>query len=493
MEMNVPIDISVPEMAESVFEATVGRWIRRPGSEVKFGETLLELETDKVNMEIPSPADGVLEKIMKQSGETVVRGDVLGIISQTAKKEPEPLDTSTEETNFVSVDQPLLAAQSSINGNRASEPPSATPLARKTANNLGIDLSQVMGTGTQGKITVADVEKAVAKRVLETKTETESENSSENPALSKDLTSSAWKEASSNEDISELNSDTPGDATSSFSLDEEEIVSSDSGNTQDEETTDFTVASDKPEPDAAVVPEEGGKLDKGERRQRLTRRQITMAQRLSEIQAEAVMTTTYNEVDMSAVIDLRKRYKAEFEIQHDVRLGMMSFIVKAACVSLEDHPVLNAELDEDEIVYKTDKHIGVAVATQEGLVVPVVRSADSKTLAQIEKEIRSLAERARDKTLVLEDLRGGTFTITNGGVFGSMLSTPILNPPQTGILGMHAIKDRPVATESGIEVRPIMYLALTYDHRIVEGADAVQCLARIKQLLESPERFLLNL
>ncbi len=417
------VEIVVPEMAESVFEATVGIWKKAPGDTVKQGETVLELETDKVNVAVTSPAFGTLASIIRQEGEVVTKGDILGTITESVRPEPELVnDDSTQNIETVETDE---------------EPEKvATPLAKRTAIRLGVDLTDVTGTGSRGRVTEADVRSA---------------------ALNKGN----------------------GDGTESTPPSiQEEFSSADMAKLAESESAASYVYLPKNE---------------DERRIRLTRRQMTMMQRMVSVQKDTVMTTTYNEVDMTAVLAMRERHGAAFEERYGVRLGLMSFFVKACIFALEDFPILNAELSENELVYRNRKHIGVAVSTEDGLVVPVIRDADAKSFSDIEKDIRHLAKRARNNELTLEDLRGGTFTITNGGVFGSLFSTPILNPPQVGILGMHTIQNRPIAIKENLEVRPMMYLAVTYDHRIVEGADSVRFLVRIKELIEAPERMVIGL
>jgi 2-oxoglutarate dehydrogenase E2 component (dihydrolipoamide succinyltransferase) len=438
----MPVEVRVPALGESVAEATVGAWRKREGEAVEAGEPLVELETDKVNMEVSAERSGLLERIERQAGETVQPGDVLALLGEGAAPKAATGDgrdrapaasaasTSPAEASQAAraeVEQPVEPAQENGLPTGATGPapppqkergpgtpeeverPHSSSLARRIADEHGVDVSEVSGSGVGGRVTREDVE-----RYLATKAATKAES--------------------------------------------------------------------KP---SAVVAER-------EERIRMSRRRQTIAQRLVEAQQTAAMLTTFNEVDMAAVLELRRRQKEAFKERHGVGLGFMSFFTKAVVGALKGFPKLNAEIQGDEMVLKRYYDIGVAVATQEGLVVPVVRDAERKSFAEIEREVAQLAERARKNTLTLDDLRGGTFTITNGGVFGSLLSTPILSPPQVGILGMHRIDERPVARDGQVVIRPMMYLALTYDHRIVDGQEAVQFLVRIKELVESPDALLLE-
>ncbi|MBI3958720.1 MAG: 2-oxoglutarate dehydrogenase complex dihydrolipoyllysine-residue succinyltransferase [Chloroflexi bacterium] len=407
------IEIRVPAMGESVIEATVGRWLVEAGAAVKAGRPLVELETDKVDLEVAAEWDGVLAEILVQAGADVKIGDVLGRLEAGAQAETaEALPRATEA---------------------AVEPETeskATPVARRMAADAGVDVAHISGSGSGGRVTKEDVEKAMAAHTALTPPISPSPiiPSSHPPAASSAPTLSLFARPSA---------------------DREERV-------------------------------------------KLSRRRRTIAQRLVEAQHNAAMLTTFNEVDMSAVMDLRKRRQESFEKQYGVRLGFMSFFTKAAIGALKTFPHANAEIDGDEIVLKRYYDIGIAVGAEEGLVVPVLRDADRMSFAQIEQSIRVLAQKSQVGSLSLADLQGGTFTITNGGVFGSMLSTPILNPPQVAILGLHKIEERPVVIAGAIVARPMMYLALSYDHRIVDGREAVQFLVKIKELIEEPERLLLE-
>ncbi|MGG3892711.1 2-oxoglutarate dehydrogenase complex dihydrolipoyllysine-residue succinyltransferase [Geobacillus stearothermophilus] len=403
-------EIKVPELAESITEGTIAQWLKKPGDYVEKGESICELETDKVNVEIMAEESGVLQQLLANEGDTVAVGQAIAIIGEgaaSAPPAPEKAPQLAEEPKpAVPVDraeqpapQPVAVAQA------PGQRPIASPAARKMAREKGIDLTQVPTVDPLGRVRKQDVASFAAQP-------------------------------------------------------------------------------------AAVPTAEAGKPVI---REKMSRRRQTIAKRLLEVTQTTAMLTTFNEIDMSAVIDLRKRKKDKFFEEHDVRLGFMSFFVKAAVAALKKYPYVNAEIQGDEILLKKYYDIGVAVSTDEGLVVPVVRDCDRKNFAEIERDIAELAAKARSNKLSLADLQGGTFTITNGGVFGSLLSTPLLNGPQVGILGMHSIKLRPVAIdEERIENRPMMYVALSYDHRIIDGKEAVGFLKTVKDLIENPEDLLLE-
>ena len=400
-------EIRVPTLGESVSEATIARWLKKAGDAVKMDEPLVELETDKVSLEVPSPMAGVLAEIAAEEGTDVEVGALLGMI-----EEGEGAPAAKEEKPAAKAEKPAekAAETSPEKGDGADK---SGPAAKKLAAEKGLDLADIEGTGPKGNVTKGDVQKA------------------EKPAAA------------------------PAQA--------------------------------KPAPTPQSAP--AGR----EERVRMTRLRKRIAERLKEAQNTAAMLTTFNEVDMSAVMDLRKSYQDAFVKKHGIKLGFMSFFVKACIDALKAFPAANSEIDGDEVVYKHYYDIGVAVSSDAGLVVPVVRNADAMNLAQIEAAIADLGTRAKSGKLSMDELTGGTFTITNGGIFGSMLSTPILNPPQVGILGMHNIVQRPVVLPDGkIEARPIMYLALSYDHRIIDGREAVSFLVRVKQCIEDPTRMLLD-
>ncbi len=421
----MPVEIRVPALGESVVDATVAAWRKREGEAVAQGEVVVELETDKVNLEVSAEQSGVLQKIVKQQGEVVGIGDVLAVIGEGAGN---GAAASAASSANAAENQPVQAApekrEPPDSPERApSEPATATPLARRIATEHHVDLAQVKPE--HGRVTKEDVLGYLER--------------SASSAPSSQPAKAGFVEAL-----------TP--------------------------------------PGASLGASPRGR----EERVRMSRRRQTIAQRLVQAQHNAAMLTTFNEVDMSAIMDMRKRRKDSFKERYGVSLGFMSFFTKAVVGALKAFPRLNAEIQGDEMVLKYHYDIGIAVGAEEGLVVPVLRDADRKSFAEIEGEIAALATRARDNTLTLADLQGGTFTITNGGVFGSMLSTPILNGPQVGILGMHKIEERPIALNGQVVIRPMMYLAVSYDHRIVDGREAVQFLVRVKELLEDPALLLLE-
>jgi 2-oxoglutarate dehydrogenase E2 component (dihydrolipoamide succinyltransferase) len=431
--------ILVPILGESVTEATVAKWLKNEGDQVNTDEAIVELETDKVNVEVPSPSSGTIEKISVKEGQTVNVGALLGTIVQSKNNEvsavveekkysppPKKLQVVKEEKNIEIVkkkeenkeevklfkkeseEEPLILTEVHIEQKVSKELNTniASPAARKYATESNISINEVKGSGKNGVV------------------------------LKEDL---------------------------------------------------LDLMGAKPEPS------ERKSTNGPEERIKMTRLRMTIAKRLKEAQENAAMLTTFNEVDMSEVISMRSEHKEEFQKKYAVKLGFMSFFVKACVVGLKNYPVVNAEIQGDEIVYKNYYNISIAVGTDRGLVVPVLRNTDEMSFAEIEKNINLLGQKARDGKIVIDDLQGGTFTITNGGIYGSMLSTPILNPPQSAVLGMHNIIERPVAINKSVSIRPIMYLALSYDHRIVDGKEAVSFLKIIKECLEDPRRLFLNL
>ncbi|HEU0012833.1 MAG TPA: 2-oxoglutarate dehydrogenase complex dihydrolipoyllysine-residue succinyltransferase [Longimicrobium sp.] len=438
----MPVEIRVPPLGESVVEATVGRWTKKEGERVAKDEVLVELETDKINVEVAAPAAGVLGTIAKQEGDTVGVNELLASLEAADGAAPaeEPAASAP-----AAAEPAAAAAEPQPQPQAAAGPVSAPPVAgdaqtspavRALAAEHNLDLGQVRGTGPNGRITKEDVLRIIEEgRVRAVQPQT--------PAAPPQPAAAA---------------PAPSPAPAA--------------------------------PAAPAQPASGG--ERGETRERMSRRRQTIARRLVEAQHTTASLTTFNEVDLSAVMDIRKRRQDDFVKRYGVKVGFMSFFTKAAVAALRQFPRLNAEIQGEEIVLKNYYDIGIAVGAEEGLVVPVVRDADRKSFAELEKEIAELGTRARDGKLTLAELQGGTFTITNGGVFGSMLSTPILNPPQVGILGMHNIVERPVAVNGQVAVRPIMYVALTYDHRIVDGSEAVRFLVTLKKLLEDPAAMLLE-
>jgi 2-oxoglutarate dehydrogenase E2 component (dihydrolipoamide succinyltransferase) len=415
-------EIRVPTLGESITEATIGKWFKQRGDVVAADEPLVELETDKVTIEVPAPAAGTLSEIVAKNGETVSVGALLGQISQgEAGKAP----AKSAETAKAAPPPPTKAAPAApapaLQVVREAPNLPLAPSVRRIAAESGVAPQSVAGTGPDGRVTKGDmlaaIERAAAAPVAIAQ-----------PAAA------------------------------------------------------IQVRAPSPADDAAR-----------EERVRMTKLRQTIARRLKDAQNTAAMLTTFNEVDMSAVMALRGHYKDLFEKKHGVKLGFMGFFVRACVQALKEIPAVNAEIDGADIIYKNYYHIGIAVGTEKGLVVPVVRDCDAKSLGEIEKEIAGFGRRARDGQLKIEDLQGGTFTITNGGIYGSLMSTPILNAPQSGILGMHKIQDRPIVVGGKVEVRPMMYLALSYDHRIVDGREAVTFLVRVKESLEDPARLVLDL
>ncbi len=431
-------EILVPVLGESITEATVSKWLVKSGQNVKADEPIVELETDKVNLEVPSPVSGVLSNIKTKEGETVKVGALLGIVTEGDNKESqeiqkiEPVEkvekenkkTQEEKSNIVNFEKTKSAEPKIFDDKKLEEPliltnevkksdtrksnvnSNLSPAVRKIVEDQKIDISKVHGSGKEGRILKGDL---------------------------------------------------------------------------------INLMSSKPSPNQR-------KLEKGqEERVKMTRLRQTIAKRLKEAQNSAAMLTTFNEVDMSAIIQMRKNNQEDFQNSFGVKLGFMSFFVKACVLGLKLYPSINAEVDNDHIVYKNYYNISFAVGTERGLVVPVLRDADELSFADIEKNIKAISEKAKDGNLTIEDLQGGTFTISNGGVYGSMLSTPILNPPQSGVLGMHNIIERPIVVEGHIQIRPVMYLALSYDHRIIDGKDSVSFLKTVKENLEDPRRLFLNI
>jgi 2-oxoglutarate dehydrogenase E2 component (dihydrolipoamide succinyltransferase) len=419
-------EIRVPALGESVTEATIGKWFKKPGEAVAVDEPLVELETDKVTIEVPAPAAGVLADIAAKDGDTVAIGAVLGQIKEGAgaaggaavKSAPAAAPSALPPS------PPQSAPATAPKPAPATAKPSDVPLApsvRKLAAESGVDAASVAGSGKDGRVTKGDMLAAIERAAA---------------------------------------APTPVAATAAAV-----------------------------QMRAPAQPDDAAR----EERVRMTRLRQTIARRLKDAQNTAAMLTTFNEVDMGHIMALRTQYRDLFEKKHGVKLGFMGFFVRACVQALKEIPAVNAEIDGADIVYKNYYHIGIAVGTERGLVVPVVRDSDAKSLREIEKAIADFGRRARDGTLKIEEMQGGTFTITNGGIYGSLMSTPILNAPQSGILGMHKIQERPMVVAGKIEVRPMMYLALSYDHRLVDGREAVTFLVRVKECLEDPARLVLDL
>ena len=402
-------EIRVPTLGKSVTEATIGRWFKKAGDVVAVDEPLVELETDKVTIEVPAPAAGVLTDVAVRDGDTVAVGALLGAIKEGAGAAP------------AKAAAPPAAAKAAAPAPAAVPGATLAPSVRKIAAETGIDASAMPGSGKDGRVTKGDMLAAIERAAAQP---------------------------------------TPVPAPAA------------------------SVQVRAPSPADDVAREE---------RVRMTRLRQTIARRLKDAQNTAAMLTTFNEVDMTHVMALRTQYREPFERKHGVKLGFMGFFVRACVQALKEIPAVNAEIDGTDIVYKNYYHIGIAVGTERGLVVPVVRDCDMKSIAEIEKSIADFGRRARDGALKIDELQGGTFSITNGGIYGSLMSTPILNSPQSGILGMHKIQERPMVVAGKIEARPMMYLALSYDHRIVDGREAVTFLVRVKESLEEPARLVLDL
>jgi 2-oxoglutarate dehydrogenase E2 component (dihydrolipoamide succinyltransferase) len=423
-------DIVVPELGESVVEARVARWLKKEGDRVEVGEPVVELETEKIDLEVSAERAGVIASIKRQEGEDVKIGELLAILDESGAAAKGGAGTSAPAAAAA----PAPAAKPSSPEPApapAADAPKATPTAKRMAKDHDVNLAGVQGSGAGGRVMKQDVQGAIAP-----------------PAAAPAAAPAAQ----------------PAPAAS------------------------------KPAAKPAAPPKPATRPgDRTEERVRMTKRRATIARRLVEAQRTAAMLTTFNEIDMSALMSLRARRKDAFTRQHGVGLGIASFFVKASIAALRLFPQLNAEIQGDEIVYKHYHDIGMAVGAEGGLVVPVIRDADTMSFAGIEQAIRDFAGRANNGTLTLEDLTGGTFTITNGGVFGSLLSTPILNPPQVAILGLHKIEDRAVPINGQVVIRPMMYVALSYDHRIVDGREAVQFLVKIKEFIEDPGTLLIEL
>jgi 2-oxoglutarate dehydrogenase E2 component (dihydrolipoamide succinyltransferase) len=446
------VEIRVPSLGESIVDATIASWLKQEGDPVQRGDALVELETDKINVEVNAEQDGVLQKIAKQVGEIVAVGEVIGTLEAGAKSVsatvPDSNVAAANGSNTRDADVQRATAQNTLSTTNAQRPPS--PLARRIAAEHNVDIAQVKGSSPHGRVTRDDV-------------------------------------------ISYLEQNEQNEQGKETGLQEEGV------------SPVPMLATTRPSPSVVpprtgaspaptVLPRNGvGPLPaRHEERIRMSRRRQTIAQRLVEAQHTAAMLTTFNEIDMSVVMDVRARRKDAFKEKHSVSLGFMSFFTKAVVGALKAFPRLNAEIEGSDMILKRYYDLGIAVSTDEGLVVPVLRDADRKGFAEIERAIADMAQRARGNALALSELQGGTFTITNGGVFGSLLSTPILNGPQVGILGMHKIEERPIAVNGQVVIRPMMYIALSYDHRIVDGSEAVRFLVKVKELVEDPETLLLE-
>ena len=470
------VDIRVPTLGESVTEATVGQWFKKVGDTVAADEPVVELETDKVTIEVPAPAAGILEAISVKEGETVNVGALIGAIANGASAAPRPAMAAPAAPAMASEETASLALNGQPGGataspGNASVPPS--PSAQKLMAENGLASGSIDGSGKHGQILKEDVLGVIAGTA-----QPAAPAPVATPAAAS-LTSAAAPVAVQQTRASEP---TPPPAAAA-------PAPAPAAPPPPKAAPAAPAPVAPPAPRAPILAEDGAR----EERVRMTRLRLTIARRLKDAQNAAAMLTTFNEVDMKPIMDLRTQYKDLFEKKHGVKLGFMGFFTKAVVHALKEIPNVNAEIDGDELIYKNYAHIGVAVGTERGLVVPVVRNADQLSIAGIEKDISRLGKLARDGQLSMADMQGGTFTISNGGVYGSLMSTPILNAPQSGILGMHKIQERPVVVGGQIVIRPMMYLALSYDHRIVDGKEAVTFLVRVKESLEEPERLVLDL
>mgnify|MGYP000921071150 CR=1 FL=1 len=423
------IEVKVPALPESVSDGTLVNWKKKPGEAVKRGENLVDLETDKVVLDIPAPADGVLGSILRQEGETVTTGDVIATL---------------EESGGAEVAAPAAAPMSAAPATVAADSEGLSPAVRRLAAEHGLDIAKIPGSGRGGRVTKADV-----LAFLEGKQQARPTSATQIPPASPPPFAKGGQGG-------------------------------------------FTAPTPIPVAAAATAPLPSDALGRLEQRVPMTRLRARVAERLLMAKNNTAMLTTFNEIDMKPVMDLRNRYKDEFEKKHGVRLGFMGFFVKAVIEALKRYPAVNGSIDGNDIIYHGYYDIGIAVASPRGLVVPILRDADQMSLADIEKTIGEFGQKAKEGTLTVEEMTGGTFTITNGGVFGSLMSTPILNPPQSGILGMHATKDRPVAENGQVVIRPMMYVAHSYDHRIIDGREAVTFLVTVKECIEDPARLVLQ-
>ncbi|MYL27448.1 MULTISPECIES: 2-oxoglutarate dehydrogenase complex dihydrolipoyllysine-residue succinyltransferase [Halomonadaceae] len=426
-------DIQAPVFPESVAEGTIATWHKKPGEQCERDELIVDIETDKVVLEVVAPGDGVIKEIVKDEGDTVESGEVIGKFAEgesgsagsgDAKEESE--GGASDESAAREEPAPEQPAAADDKGEDSGEEPLVSPAAKKMAEEKGVDLSKVEATGKGGRVLKEDVQRAADQKGSE-------------PAPAAKSSGGAGQSAA-------------------------------------------------PEAPAGSMPQG----ERPEKRVPMTRMRASIAKRLVDVQQTTAMLTTFNEVNMQPIMDIRQQYKESFEKRHGVKLGFMGFFVKAATEALKRFPAVNASIDGNEMVYHGYQDVGIAVSTDRGLVVPVLRDADALSVADVEQGINTFGQKARDGKLTIEEMTGGTFSITNGGIFGSLISTPILNPPQTAILGMHKIQERPMAVNGEVKVLPMMYLALSYDHRMIDGKEAVQFLVTIKELLEDPARILLD-
>lgn len=474
------VEVKVPMLAESVAEATLMTWHKQPGDPVQRGDSLIDIETDKVTLEVAAPNNGVLVDIIRQNGENVTSDEVIAHIDTEAAAG----DSKSAETSAAAAAEPARPSTPQqqelpvLNEAHEDELPKMSPAARNMIENFNLDASEIRDANSDGRLTREDVQNYMDETGVDA-TAAGASSSSAQP----DNTGTQQAKTAPADDTTATQP--PAESTPRAPETEQPTAAA---------TSEPSSAAPATTPETAATPVTKTTVSgRSEERVKMTRLRQRVAERLLSAQHENAILTTFNEVNMKPVMDLRERYKEEFEKTHGVRLGFMSFFTKAAVEALKKFPVVNASVDGTDILYHNYFDIGIAVSSPRGLVVPIVRDADTLSLARVESTIRELGEKAQQATLTMEDLTGGTFTITNGGIFGSLLSTPILNPPQSAILGMHKIQERPVAEHGEVVIRPMMYLALSYDHRIIDGREAVQFLVTVKEQLEDPARLLLQI
>ena len=457
----MPTDVVVPALGESITEATVGEWLKQPGDTVEADEPIVSLETDKVAVDVPAPEAGVLAEQLFAEGDEVEVGAVIARLDQAGTKAADKAAPPAAKEEPAEEDETDIAEAEQAGGDDwATTDMPLSPAVKRLLAEHHLDPAEIKGTGKGGRLLKEDVQRAVTS----------------GGASKKSVAADA---GGLGENKTKIADSAPAGASAS----------------QPKGTQAKTGGGDKGKAAApgAASQTSAGTAGRNEERKKMTRLRQTIARRLKEAQNTAAMLTTFNDVDMTAVMEAREKYKDSFEKKHGVRLGFMSFFTKACSLALKDVPSVNASIDGEEIVYRDYADIGIAVSSPGGLVVPILKDADKLSFAETEKKIGDFGRRARDGELKLEELQGGTFTISNGGVFGSLLSTPILNPPQSAVLGMHRIEDRPVAENGEVVIRPMMYLALSYDHRLIDGREAVTFLVRVKEAIEDPTRLVLDL
>jgi 2-oxoglutarate dehydrogenase E2 component (dihydrolipoamide succinyltransferase) len=474
------VEIRVPQLPESVADATLVAWHKKPGESVSRDENLADLETDKVVLEVPAPTNGVIREIKIQSGTTVTSGQVLAVIEEGAAAAPTPKAAATAAAASSAGPAPASNVAESADEEGGKDAGKLSPAVRRLVEENGLDPAAIPASGRDGRLTKSDVVDYLDKQKAGGANGAGAAGSARSGAGASAATGSGGVQSAGGANAAGGASSSAGQAGGTRGA---ATAAAQGGN-----VTSISSKAPVTKPSTPSV-----RTGRSEQRVPMTRLRQRIASRLVEAQHSAALLSTFNEVDLTAVNELRGRYKDRFEKQHGVKLGFMSFFVKASIEALKKFPVVNATIDGTDILYHEYYDIGVAVSTDRGLMVPIIRDADLKSFADIEKEIGAYATKARDGTIAIEDLTGGTFTITNGGIFGSLLSTPIVNAPQSAILGMHKIQERPIAVNGEIKIRPMMYLAVSYDHRLIDGREAVQFLVAIKDALEDPGRMLLGL